>query len=136
MKKVNVLLLAALAFIGLNVFVACSEEDLGPTIFPAQADKPLDRTLGTFPLDTFIKRHMLEHYNMQFIYRMEDVGADMQKNLVPASYEKSLQLAVLTKYLWLDVYDKVAGGDASEVVSDITESVLASAVSALEMCLI
>ena len=32
--------------------------------------------------------------------------------------------------------NKVAGGDASEVVSDITESVLASAVSALEMCLI
>ena len=32
--------------------------------------------------------------------------------------------------------NKVAGGDASEVVSDITESVLASCVSALEMCLI
>ena len=108
MKKLNILLLTFAAFIGISVAVSCSDDDLGPTIFP-DVDKPLDRTLGTFPLDTFIKKHMLERYNMKFIYRMEDIGADMQKNLVPASYEKSVQLAVLTKYLWLDVYDKLAG---------------------------
>lgn len=108
MKKINVLLFAFLAYIGLNAFISCSEDDLGPTIFPT-VNKPLDRTLGTFPLDTFVKKHMLERYNMKYIYRMEDVGADMQKNLVPASYEKSLDLAILTKYLWLDVYDKLAG---------------------------
>ena len=108
MKKLNILLFAFLAYVGVNSFVACSEDELGPTIFPAE-DKPLDRTLGTFPLDTFIKKHMLERYNMKYIYRMEDVGADMQKNLVPARYDKSLDLAILTKYLWLDVYDKLAG---------------------------
>lgn len=108
MKKLNILLFAFLAYVGVNSFVACSEDELGPTIFPAE-DKPLDRTLGTFPLDTFIKKHMLERYNMKYIYRMEDVGADMQKNLVPAKYEKSVDLAILTKYLWLDVYDKLAG---------------------------
>lgn len=108
MKKLNILLFAFLAYVGVNSFVACSEDELGPTIFPAE-DKPLDRTLGTFPLDSFIKKHMLERYNMKYIYRMEDVGADMQKNLVPAKYEKSVDLAILTKYLWLDVYDKLAG---------------------------
>jgi substrate import-associated zinc metallohydrolase lipoprotein len=108
MKKLHVLLFAFLAYAGINAVVSCSEDDLGPTIFPAE-DKPLDRTLGTFPLDTFVKKHMLERYNMKYIYRMEDVGADMQKNLVPARYEKSLELAILTKYLWLDVYDKLAG---------------------------
>ena len=108
MKKLNILLFAFLAYVSVNSFVACSEDELGPTIFPAE-DKPLDRTLGTFPLDTFIKKHMLERYNMKYIYRMEDVGADMQKNLVPAKYEKSVDLAILTKYLWLDVYDKLAG---------------------------
>ena len=40
---------------------------------------------------------------------MQDVGTDMQKNLVPATYENSVNLAVLTKYLWLDVYAKLAG---------------------------
>lgn len=108
MKKLNILLFVFLAYVGVNSFVACSEDELGPTIFPAE-DKPLDRTLGTFPLDTFVKKHMLERYNMKYIYRMEDVGADMQKNLVPAKYEKSVDLAILTKYLWLDVYDKLAG---------------------------
>ena len=108
MKKLNILLFVFLAYVGVNSFVACSEDELGPTIFPAE-DKPLDRTLGTFPLDTFIKKHMLERYNMKYIYRMEDVGADMQKNLVPAKYEKSVDIAILTKYLWLDVYDKLAG---------------------------
>ncbi len=108
MKKLYCLLLAFVAFIGLTVTVSCGDDDLGETIF-SREDKPLDRTLGTFPLDTFIKVNMLEPYNMKFIYRMEDVGADMQRNLVPADYDKSVQLAVLTKYLWLDVYKKLAG---------------------------
>jgi substrate import-associated zinc metallohydrolase lipoprotein len=108
MKKLNILLLAFVAFLGITAVMSCSEDDLGDTIFP-NVDKPLDRTMGTLPLDTFIKKHMLEPYNMKFIYRMEDIGADMQKNLVPASYDKSVQLAVLTKYLWLDVYKKLAG---------------------------
>ena len=108
MKKLNYLLLTFAAVIALTVSVSCGEDDLGETIFP-RTDKPLDRTLGTFPLDTFIKKNMLEPYNMKFIYRMEDIGADMQRNLVPASYDKSVQLAVLTKYLWLDVYKKLAG---------------------------
>lgn len=107
MKKVNYLLIACVAIIGLASMQSC-EDELGATIFP-NVDQPLDRTMGTFPLDTFIKKNMLEPYNMKFIYRMEDVGADMQRNLVPADYDKSVQLAVLTKYLWLDVYKKLAG---------------------------
>lgn len=108
MKKLSYLLYAFMAFIALTITFSCGDDELGETIFPNE-DKPLDRSLATFPLDTFIKKHMLEPYNMKFIYRMEDIGADMQKNLVPASYEKSVQLALLTKYLWLDVYDKLAG---------------------------
>ena len=35
----------------------------------------------------------------------------MTKNLTPASYEKSVELAVLLKYLWLSVYEKYASPD-------------------------
>lgn len=108
MKKLHVPFFVFLAFLGFTGVMSCSDDDLGPTIFPTEY-KPLDRSLGTFPLDTFITKYMLEPYNMRYIYRMEDVGADMQKNLVPASYEKSVELAILMKYLWLDVYDKLAG---------------------------
>ncbi len=87
---------------------ACSDDDLGPSIYDTR-EYPLDRSVYTFPLDTFVKKNFLEPYNLKFIYKMEDVGSDMQKNLVPATYEKSVDLAVLVKYLWLDVYAKLAG---------------------------
>ena len=50
--------------------------------------------------------NFLEPYNVKMIYRMEDIGSDMQKNLTPADYNKSIDLAVLSKYLWFDVYEK------------------------------
>ena len=98
----------AVALLGTTVVASCSDDDLGPSIYDTN-DYPLDRSVYTFPLDTFVKKNMLEPYNLKFIYKMEDVGTDMQKNLVPASYEKSVDLAVLTKHLWLDVYTKLAG---------------------------
>ena len=106
MKKLYYLLIAFVASIGLT-FTACSDDDLGASINDTN-DYPLDRSSYTFPLDTFIKKNFLEPYNLKFIYRMEDVGTDMQKNLIPASYEKSIDLAVLTKHLWLDVYRDLA----------------------------
>lgn len=89
-------------------FASCSEDDLGPSIFDT-TEKPLDRQSYTFPLDSFAKREFLQPYNLRFIYRMEDIGSDMDKNLTPAPYANSVQLAVLTKYLWLDVYKTLAG---------------------------
>lgn len=88
-------------------FIAC-EEDLGASIFDTK-EYPLDRTTYTFPLDTFVKVNFLEPYNLRYIYRMEDVGSDKDKNLVPARYEQSMKLAVLSKYLWYDIYKMYAG---------------------------
>lgn len=91
-----------------TAMLSCSEDDLGPSIYDT-TERPLDRSIYTFPLDTFVKKNFLEPYNLKYVYKMEDVGTDMQKNLVPATYENSVNLAVLTKYLWLDVYAKLAG---------------------------
>ena len=106
-KRLNILLLAAASLTATVQLTSCGEDDLGPTIFDT-TEYPLDRHAYTFPLDTFVKANFLEPYNMQFIYRMEYIGSDMDKNLTPASYEKSCQLAVLTKYLWYDVYKELA----------------------------
>lgn len=87
-------------------FISCGDDDdFGPTIFDTN-DYPLDRSQYSFPLDTFLKANFLEPFNVKMIYRMEDVGSDMQKNLTPADYKKSVDLAVLSKYLWYDVYEK------------------------------
>ena len=107
------LLIGALALTTL-CFTSCDDDDLGPTIFDTN-DYPLDRSAYTFPLDTFLKVTYLEPYNMRFIYRMEDIGSDMTKNLTPASYEKSVELAVLLKYLWTGVYEKYAAPEFLKV---------------------
>ena len=99
------ILLASVALVGA---ASCEDDKLGESIFDT-TERPLDRTVYCFPLDSFCKREFLVPYNLRFIYRMEDVGSDMDKNLVPAPYDKSVQLAALTKYLWLDVYKQLAG---------------------------
>lgn len=90
---------------------SCSKDELGPSIFDA-TEYPLDPNSITFPLDTFCKKNFLEPYNLKYIYRMEDTGSDMSYNLVPCSYDQSVTLAVLCKYLWYDVYhDSIENGE-------------------------
>ena len=93
-----------------TLLTSCSDDDLGPTIFDTR-EYALDRNAYTFPLDTFVKVNFLEPYNMQFIYRMEYVSSDMDKNLTPATYDNSCKLAVLSKYLWYDTYNEACNGD-------------------------
>lgn len=91
-------------------FTSCSKDDFTDTIFNTDPSQDyLDKTQYTFPLDTFVKKEFLEPYNVKFVYKFEDKGSDMNKNLTPAAYDKSLDLAVLTKYLWYDVYKELAG---------------------------
>lgn len=109
-NHLNILLVAVAIVLTAGVVVSCSDDDLDATIFNTDPSQDyLDRTQATFPLDTFIKANYLEPYNVQFIYRYNDKGTDMTKNLTPASYDKSVDLAVLTKYLWYDVYNTVSG---------------------------
>ncbi|MDR0546580.1 MAG: putative zinc-binding metallopeptidase, partial [Dysgonamonadaceae bacterium] len=61
--------------------------------------------------DRWLKANYLESYNLAFRYRMQDVGSDLEYNLVPASYEKSKQIAILIKYLWFDAYGEVVNPD-------------------------
>ncbi|MBO4850284.1 MAG: hypothetical protein J5529_05195 [Prevotella sp.] len=112
-ETMKTLLLGAIALTTL-CFISCDDDDLGPTIFDTN-EYPLDRSAYTFPLDTFLKVNYLEPYNMRFIYRMEDIGSDMTKNLTPASYEKSVELAVLLKYLWIGVYEKYSAPEFLKV---------------------
>ena len=96
--KYGIFTIASAALLTLGVTTSCSDDDLGASIFDT-VDHPLDRSSATFPLDTFCIENFRDPYNLRFLYKMEDIGSDMQKNLVPASYEKSKELAVLVKYL-------------------------------------
>lgn len=93
-----------------GVVTSCSE-DLEDSIFDTTV-KALDQTSYTFPLDTFLLKNYQEPYNIEYIYRMRDVSSDMNYNLVPTSYDKSIDFAVLCKYLWMDPYTKLTGSQA------------------------
>lgn len=91
-------------------FVSCSDDDFTDSIFDT-TEKELDKTAFTYPLDAFLRDSFLVKYNLQFLYKMQDIGSDMNYDLVPARYENSLDIAVLTKYLWYDVWEKYGGKD-------------------------
>ena len=107
-KKNFIILLFAVATMLTAGVASCSDEKLDDTIFDP-TEYPLDQTAYTFPLDTFVKKNFLEPYNLRYLYRMQDIGSDMNYNLVPCSYDQSVTLAVLCKYLWYDVLKKHVG---------------------------
>lgn len=112
MKK-NIIYALLLATSSFFTLASCSDDEFGDTIFPEVSDK-LDPSSATFPLDTFLVENYLNPYNMKFSYRLEDTEIDMNYNLVPASYDKALDMAVLTKYLWYDVYETIIANSTSE----------------------
>lgn len=110
MKKIfSTLSLAALILL----VMSCREEELGPTIFPV-IEEELDVNSPTYQLDKFVYDNYLNNYNMRFDYKMKDTEVNMDYNLVPTSYAKSVDMAVLTKYLWYDVYNKVVENSTDE----------------------
>jgi substrate import-associated zinc metallohydrolase lipoprotein len=82
---------------------SCNRDDeFSESIFVDE--KELDPSSPTYNFDLWLIESYLKPYNLDFKYKMEDVGSDMFYNLVPASIEKSKELAQLIKFLWFDVY--------------------------------
>lgn len=104
-KYICALALVAMASMSLS---SCSEDSLGPTIFPDVSEE-IDPNSYTYKFDKWLKDNYLDVYNLEFLYKFEDVGTDMNYNLEPARLSNSIDLAVLTKYLWFDAYESVSG---------------------------
>lgn len=90
---------------------SCSDEKLDDKSIFDTTDVALDPDSYTYKFDRWIQKEYTEPYNLTFIYKMEDLATDMDYNLVPAEYNKAQELAVLTKYLWFDVYTDLVGID-------------------------
>lgn len=94
--------------LSLLLLISCSKEDeFGPSIF--DVDDHLVEGSASYEFDSWLRQAYLQPYNLDFRYRMQDVGSDMDYNLVPTSFEKAQQMAKLVKYLWFDVYGTVVG---------------------------
>lgn len=92
--------------LSLLLFLSCStHEDFGPSIF--DVEDHLNESQASYEFDSWLRQAYLQPYNLDFRYRMEDIGSDMDFNLVPTSFAKAQQMAKLVKYLWFDVYGTV-----------------------------
>ena len=108
MKYIKYLFVSALAVASLPMLTACDDDDFTETIFPTDEDV-LDPSSHSYKFDKWLNQNFLTPYNLEFCYKMEDVETDMNYNLVPATYQNAMDLALLTKYLWFDAYDELAG---------------------------
>ena len=99
MKKIKVFILLALALAA----VSCSEEDLdSKSIFDTSSPE-------RNAFETWILNNYTEPYNIDLKYRFEDIESDMKYNVTPAAYDKSVALAKLVKYLWIEAYEELVG---------------------------
>jgi substrate import-associated zinc metallohydrolase lipoprotein len=92
----------------LAVASSCKKEDaIGTTIF--DTNDQLDPTSASYSFDSLLRESYLKPYNLDFRYKMQDLGSDMSYNLVPVSFAKAQVMAKLIKYLWFDAYGAVVG---------------------------
>lgn len=102
MKNIKWLFIALVA----TTFWACSEDDLDKnSIF----DNEIAAAQNEF--DTWLLKNYTEPYNIDFKYRFEDKESSKNYNLAPADYDKAVALAKMTKHLWLESYEELAGPD-------------------------
>ncbi len=92
------------------MFTACNDDDFKETIFP-DVPTEADPSSKTYQFDTWLNRNFRDIYNLDFKYKMADVEADKNYNLIPAEYQKAVDLALLVKYTWFDAYKAVCGED-------------------------
>ena len=98
-KYIKYLAIAALA-----VFAAsCQEKPLDPD------SQILDSKVEQNDFDRWLVTNYIEPYNIMFKYRMEKNESDFNYWLVPATYENSIKMAKLMKFLCLEPYDVVTG---------------------------
>lgn len=89
------------AVIAGGILTSCSEDSLSDTsIFDTESPERNE-------LDNWLLTEYVNPYNIDFKYRFEDKESDHQYNLLPADYDKSIALAKLVKFLWLESYEEL-----------------------------
>lgn len=100
MKRYIIYIAAALVLLGLS---GCQEKALD------DKSQIIDSAVEQNDFDKWLVKNYIEPYNIDFKYRMEYNESDMNYYLVPAEYEKSIQIAKLLLHLCIGSYDEVTG---------------------------
>jgi substrate import-associated zinc metallohydrolase lipoprotein len=100
MKKIIVYLFALGLLVGTW---SCNKDEISSESIFA------DPTTPHTAFDEWLLMNYTYPYNIDFKYKLEDVESNFSYQLSPAGVKQSVALAKLIKYLWLEVYDQVAG---------------------------
>lgn len=101
MKYINKITKCVLFIFAIAIMASCAKEDkFTDSIFSDEEEK-----FNSF--EKWLHANFLDIYNLDFRYRMQDVGSNTNYNLVPTKLEKSQEMAILVKYLWFDVYSEI-----------------------------
>lgn len=85
-------------------FCACSEDDLdSKSIFDSET------VMEQNEFDQWLLNNYTTPYNINFKYRFDDKESSKGYHLSPADYDKAVALAKMTKHLWLESYEELAG---------------------------
>lgn len=95
-KTIKIIALSSLVLLG---FSCNKEEDLNEKSIFTSSDQETE-------LDKWVEKNFIEPYNVNLIYKYNDAKTDQNDHIVPASYEKSIQMANIIKYLFFDAYKK------------------------------
>ncbi len=87
-------------------FVSCQKDELdSKSIFE---DEPAAQYND---FDRWLQKNYIYPYNIEILYKWKDVESSHTYEIVPATYDKSIELAQLVKHVWLEAYDEVADVD-------------------------
>jgi len=106
MKRITYKILI-ICLVLLNLSSCNKDDEFSASIF--DTTDVLDVSSSTYTFDMWLRDNYLNVYNLDFRYKLQDVGSNQDYNLVPTSFAKSQQMAKLVKYLWFDAYGAVAG---------------------------
>ena len=98
-KYIKYLAIAAFAVLA----ASCQEKPLDPD------SQILDSKVEQNEFDKWLVTNYVDTYNIMFKYRMEKNESDFNYWLVPATYENSIKMAKLMKFLCLEPYDVITG---------------------------
>jgi len=88
------------------MLMGCQADELSPTSVMKEST-----TRYEDPFDTWLYDNFTVPYNIRLKYHMEDIESDYTFTLAPADYEKSVKVAHIFKYAWLEAYDEICGID-------------------------
>lgn len=91
------------AILAIVLLSSCVKDELNPN------SQVIDSSVKQNEFDAWLSENYVLPYNIEFIYRMEYIESDMNYYLVPAEYDKSVQIAKLMIHLCLEAYDEVTG---------------------------